>query len=163
MAVVKLKNVNYKYPLTEDYALKDISFEFEEGKFYGLIGENGGGKTTLCSLIRGLIPHFYHGELEGKAEVFGTDIRDHKAEELAVRIGYVFQNPFSQMSGVKNTVFEEIAMGLENLGVEKKEIMQKVEEVCRLLNIEELMDKNPNELSGGAAAESSLCFYYSNG
>lgn len=149
MAVVKLKNVNYKYPLTEDYALKDISFEFEEGKFYGLIGENGGGKTTLCSLIRGLIPHFYHGELEGKAEVFGTDIRDHKAEELAVRIGYVFQNPFSQMSGVKNTVFEEIAMGLENLGVEKKEILQKVEEVCRLLNIEELMDKNPNELSGG--------------
>lgn len=149
MAVVKLKDINYKYPLTKEYALKDISFEFEEGKFYGLIGENGGGKTTLCSLIRGLIPHFYHGELEGTAEVFGTDIRDHKAEELAVRIGYVFQNPFSQMSGVKNTVFEEIAMGLENLGVEKEEMIRKVEEVCRLLNIEELMDKNPNELSGG--------------
>lgn len=82
MAVVKLKDINYKYPLTKEYALKDISFEFEEGKFYGLIGENGGGKTTLCSLIRGLIPHFYHGELEGTAEVFGTDIRDHKAEEL---------------------------------------------------------------------------------
>ena len=66
-----------------------------------------------------------------------------------MRIGYVFQNPFSQMSGVKNTVFEEIAMGLENLGVEKEEMIRKVEDVCRLLNIEELMDKNPNELSGG--------------
>lgn len=149
MAVVKLKNINYKYPLTKEYALKDINFEFVEGKFYGLIGENGGGKTTLCSLIRGLIPHFYNGELEGTAEVFGTDIRDHKAEELAVRIGYVFQNPFSQMSGVKSTVFEEIAMGLENLGVEKVEMIRKVEEVCQLLNIEDLMDKNPNELSGG--------------
>lgn len=53
-----------------------------------------------------------------------------------MRIGYVFQNPFSQMSGVKNTVFEEIAMGLENLGVEKEEMIRKVEDVCRLLNIE---------------------------
>lgn len=149
MITVELKNVNYKYPLTEEYALEDISFSFEKGKFYGLIGENGGGKTTLCNLIRGLIPHFYRGELEGEAFVFGTDIKEHNAEELAVKIGYVFQNPFNQMSGIKTTVFEEVAMGLENLGVEKEEIIRKVEEVCHLLGIEELMEKNPNELSGG--------------
>lgn len=149
MVVAKLQNVNYKYPLTEEYALRDVSFAFEKGKFYGLIGENGGGKTTLCNLIRGLIPHFYSGELEGEVEVFGVDIKEHKAEELAVKIGYVFQNPFNQMSGVKSTVFEEIAMGLENLGLEKEEMIRKVEDVCRLLNIEELITKNPNELSGG--------------
>ncbi len=149
MIVANLQNVNYKYPLTKDYALKNINYKFESGKFYGLIGENGGGKTTLCNLLRGLIPHFYHGELEGKTEVFGIDIKKHKAEELAVKIGYVFQNPFNQMSGVKSTVFEEIAMGLENLGVEKEEIIRRVEDVCRLLHIEELITKNPNELSGG--------------
>ena len=149
MVVAELKNVNYKYPLTDNYALNDISFRFEEGKFYGLIGENGGGKTTLCNLIRGLIPHFYNGELEGSVRVFGTDIKEHNVEELAVKIGYVFQNPFNQMSGIKNTVFEEVAMGLENLGVEKSEIIQKVEDVLRLLGIEDLMTKNPNELSGG--------------
>lgn len=149
MIVAELKNINYKYPLTDDYALQNINFTFEEGKFYGLIGENGGGKTTLCNLIRGLIPHFYSGELEGTATVFGTDIKEHNVEELAVKIGYVFQNPFNQMSGIKSTVFEEVAMGLENLGVEKSEIIRKVEEVCRLLGIEELMTKNPNELSGG--------------
>lgn len=149
MVVAELKNVNYKYPLTDEYALKDINFQFEEGKFYGLIGENGGGKTTLCNLIRGLIPHFYNGELEGSVHVFGTDIKEHNVEELAVKIGYVFQNPFNQMSGIKSTVFEEVAMGLENLGVEKNEIIRKVEDVLELLGIGELMTKNPNELSGG--------------
>lgn len=149
MVVASLRNVRYKYPLTEKYALKDVTYEFEAGKFYGLIGENGGGKTTLCNLLRGLIPHFYNGELEGETVVFGVDIREQKAEELAVKIGYVFQNPFNQMSGVKSTVFEEIAMGLENLGVEKEEIIRKVEEVCKLLHIEELIARNPNELSGG--------------
>ena len=149
MVVAELKNVNYKYPLTDEYALKDINFQFEEGKFYGLIGENGGGKTTLCNLIRGLIPHFYNGELEGSVHVFGTDIKEHNVEELAVKIGYVFQTPFNQMSGIKSTVFEEVAMGLENLGVEKNEIIRKVEDVLELLGIGELMTKNPNELSGG--------------
>ena len=149
MTVVELKNVNYKYPLADEYALKDVSFQLEEGRFYGLIGENGGGKTTLCNLIRGLVPHFYRGELEGEARVFGMDSKEHNAEELAVRIGYVFQNPFNQMSGIKSTVFEEVAMGLENLGVEKEEIIRKVEEVCHFLGIEELMEKNPCELSGG--------------
>lgn len=57
MAVVKLKNINYRYPLTKEYALKDISFEFEEGKFYGLIGENGGGNDTEG---RGCVPPSQH-------------------------------------------------------------------------------------------------------
>lgn len=149
MVVAKLEHVSYKYPLTDEYALKDVNFQFEKGKFYGLLGENGGGKTTLCNLLRGLIPHFYNGELDGETDVFGINIKEHNAEELAVKIGYVFQNPFNQMSGIKTTVFEEIAMGLENLGMDKEAMIQKVIEVCELLGIEELMTKNPNELSGG--------------
>jgi len=149
MAKIELRNVTYKYPYTRDYALKDVSHTFEAGKFYGIIGENGGGKTTLCNLIRGLIPHFYKGKLKGDVIVDGIDIRDWDLNGLSAQIGYVFQNPFTQISGIKPTVFEEVAMGLENLGVPKEEIIRKVTEVCKLLKIEDLIKNNPNELSGG--------------
>jgi energy-coupling factor transport system ATP-binding protein len=149
MAKIELKNVTYKYPFTRDFVLKDITYTFDPGKFYGIIGENGGGKTTLCNLIRGLIPHFYKGKLKGDAIVNGTDIRDWDLGELSAQIGYVFENPFTQISGIKLTVFEEVAMGLENLGVPKEEIIEKVMNVCKLLKIEDLITNNPNELSGG--------------
>jgi energy-coupling factor transport system ATP-binding protein len=149
MAKIELRNVTYKYPYTKGLALKDITHSFESGKFYGIIGENGGGKTTLCNLIRGLIPHFYKGKLKGDVIVDGVDIRDWDLDELSAQIGYVFQNPFTQISGIKETVFEEVAMGLENLGVAKEEIIQKVTNVCKLLKIDDLIKNNPNELSGG--------------
>lgn len=149
MPIVEFKNVSYKYPLTKTCALKNINCTIEQGKFYGLIGENGGGKTTFCNLVRGLIPHFYNGTLEGEALVFGKDITQHDTAEISVKIGYVFQNPFTQISGIKETVFEEIAMGLENLGLPKDEIIAKVMDVCKLLKIEHLIKNNPNELSGG--------------
>lgn len=149
MAKIELRDVSYKYPLTKHYALKHINYEFETGKFYGVIGENGGGKTTLCNLIRGLIPHFYKGKLKGDVIVDGIDIRDWDMGELSARIGYVFQNPFTQISGIKKTVFEEVALGLENLGVPKEEIIDRVTDVCKMLEIEDLIEKNPNELSGG--------------
>lgn len=149
MAIIELKNVSYRYPLTKKYALRDVNYSFDSGKFYGIIGENGGGKTTLCNLIRGLIPHFYKGKLKGDVLVDGTDIRDWDLGELSARIGYVFQNPFTQISGIKRTVFEEVAIGLENLGVPKEEIIEKVSKVCTLLEIEDLIEKDPNKLSGG--------------
>ena len=149
MAKIELSNVSYKYPFTRNFALKDVSYSFESGKFYGIIGENGGGKTTLCNLMRGLVPHFYKGKLKGDVLVDGTDIRDWDLDELSAQIGYVFQNPFTQISGIKETVFEEVAMGLENLGVPKEEIIEKVSNVCKLLKIDDLIKNNPNELSGG--------------
>lgn len=149
MAIIKLQNVTYKYPLSENPCLKDINLELEEGKLYGLIGENGSGKTSLCNLIRGFIPHFFQGELEGTVEIFGKDIREYTLGELALKIGYIFQNPFNQISGVKDTVYEEVAYGLENFGVEREEIIRRVDEVLELTKIEQLKDKNPFELSGG--------------
>lgn len=149
MSFIELKNVSYKYPLSKNYAIKDLSFSFEKGKFYGIIGQNGGGKTTLCNLIRGLIPHFYQGDLSGDVIIDGVDVRSADIDALSTRIGYIFQNPFTQISGVKETVFEEIAMGLENLGVPKAEIIEKVIDVMKLLKIENLMQNNPNKLSGG--------------
>lgn len=149
MALIELENVTYHYPFCKTPALRDISFSFEEGVFYGVIGENGGGKTSLCNLLRGLIPHFYRGELEGRVTIDGTDVRAWDTGRLSARIGYVFQNPFTQISGIKATVFEEVAMGLENLGCPKREMVDRVLQICKLLGIEHLMEKNPNELSGG--------------
>lgn len=149
MACIELDNITYKYPLADDNAVENVTCRFEEGKFYGIIGENGGGKTTLCNIIRGLIPNFYKGSLTGSVKVLGKDLKEWKLSELSVKIGYVFQNPFTQISGIKETVFEEIGMGMENMGVPKKKIIEKVVHICRTLKIEELMEKNPNELSGG--------------
>ena len=149
MAFIELKNVSYKYPYTKNYALHDVTCSFEKGKFYGIIGENGGGKTTLCNLIRGLIPHFYLGKLTGECLIEGKDIRDWDTSKLCSQIGYVFQNPFTQISGIKSTVFKEVAIGLENLGVPKEEMIERVINVCEQLDIGHLIKNNPNTLSGG--------------
>lgn len=148
-AVIELKNVTYSYPLTDTPALKDFSCTIEEGKFYGVIGANGAGKTTLCSLIRGFAPDFFKGELSGDVLVYGQPTRAYAPGELSLKIGYVFQNPFNQISGVKDTLFEEVAFGLENFGVPVDEIEQRVTRVMELTNITDLAEKNPFELSGG--------------
>ena len=149
MAYIELKDVTYTYPLMKQPALKNITASFEHGKFYGVIGENAGGKTTLCNLIRGLIPHFYKGKLEGQALIEGEDIRTLDIDLLSTKIGYIFQNPFTQISGVRKTVFEEIALGLENLGMPREEMIEKVLHIAKLVHIENLLQNNPNALSGG--------------
>ncbi|MVP00697.1 energy-coupling factor ABC transporter ATP-binding protein [Paenibacillus lutrae] len=149
MSIITIKNLSYQYPISESDALKGVNLTIEEGKLYALVGANGGGKTTLCNVIRGFIPHFYKGDLRGEVLIDGKDIREWELGELAQKIGYVFQNPFTQISGVKDNVFEEIAFGLENLGMEPGLIVEKVDQVITMLGIDYLRDKNPFELSGG--------------
>lgn len=149
MSVITINNLSYQYPIVETDVLHDINISIEKGAFYAVIGSNGSGKTTFCNVIRGFIPHFYKGDLRGEVLIEGKDIRDWELGELSQKIGYVFQNPFTQISGVKETVFEEIAFGLENLGLEVEIIKEKVENVLKMLEIEYLQEKNPFELSGG--------------
>ncbi|MCV4235098.1 energy-coupling factor ABC transporter ATP-binding protein [Virgibacillus sp. LDC1] len=149
MSIITIKNLSYQYPISETDALKNVNVTIERGKLYALIGANGGGKTTLCNVIRGFIPHFYKGDLRGEVLIEGKDIREWEMGELSQKIGYVFQNPFTQISGVKDNVFEEIAFGLENLGMEPGLIREKVDQVIHMLEIDYLRDKNPFELSGG--------------
>ncbi len=155
-AVIELQNLSYTYPLTEAPVIKNMSFALEEGRFYGVIGENGAGKTTLCALLRGFAPSFYKGELEGKVLVDGKPTTEYGPGELSLRIGYVFQNPFNQISGVKDTVFEEVAFGLENFGVEVGEIERRVAAIMEKTNILHLAEKNPFELSGGQQQRMAL-------
>ena len=149
MGYFKIENVNYKYPLEDKQALKNINIEIKKGEFWAVIGKNGSGKTTFCNMLRRFVPDFYKGELTGKIMLEDKELKDYSQKELVQKIGFVFQNPFTQISGVKDTVFEEIAYGLENLGLEKEEIISKVEKILKMLEIEKLRDRNPYDLSGG--------------
>ena len=149
MGYLKLENVNYKYPLEEKNTLQNINIEIKKGEFWAVIGKNGSGKTTFCNMLRRFVPDFYKGELTGKITLEDKELKNYSQKELVQKIGFVFQNPFTQISGVKDTVFEEIAYGLENLGLEKEEIISRVEEILKLLEIEKLRDRNPYDLSGG--------------
>ena len=155
-AVIELKNVTYQYPLTEVPAIKDFSLSIEKGSFWGIIGPNGSGKTTLCAIMRGFIPSFYKGTLQGEVLVDGKRIDEYAEGEISLRVGYVFQNPFNQISGVKDTVFEEVAYGLENFGVSVAEIEDRVVRAMRLTDIEHLAMKKPFELSGGQQQRMAL-------
>lgn len=149
MSLLEIKNVTYKYPIGKENVLDGISFSIEKGEFVSIIGKNGSGKTTLCNILRGLIPHTHGGKISGQVLYEGKSFEEIGMGELSRLIGFVFQNPFIQISGVKETVFEEIAYGLENLGVEREEIISRVTEMIKLLKIEDLKDKHPAQLSGG--------------
>jgi energy-coupling factor transport system ATP-binding protein len=156
MAVLELKDVTFKYQLAKETILENISFSIEKGEFVALVGRNGVGKTTLCSIIRGLIPTFHTGTMSGQVLLNGLDINEMSIGDIALHIGFVFQNPFVQVSGVKQTVFEEVAYGLENLGVERSEIIRRVEEMLIQLNIDHLRSKHPMQLSGGQSQRVAL-------
>ena len=149
MGYFKIENVNYKYPLENKQVLKNINIEIKKGEFWAVIGKNGSGKTTFCNMLRRFVPDFYKGELTGKITLEDKELKDYSQKELVQKIGFVFQNPFTQISGVKDTVFDEIAYGLENLGLDKGEIISRVEKILKLLEIEKLRDRNPYDLSGG--------------
>lgn len=145
---IECKNVTYSYPLADTPAIENLNLKIEKGKLYGVVGKNGSGKTTLCSIMRGFAPSFYKGKIQGEVLIQGKPLTSYE-DQISRKIGYVFQNPFTQISGIKNTVFEEVAYGLENFGVEVSEIEEKVINIMKLTDILDLALKSPFELSGG--------------
>lgn len=149
MAFVNLKNVTYKYPLTDKPALQNINLQIKEGEFVAIVGPNGAGKSTLCYTLAGFAPHFFKGELGGTVEVAGKISNQSTLDEWVLNVGLAFQNPFNQISGAKYTVFEEIAFGLENIGIPRNEMKKRVEDAMTLTGITDLADRSPYSLSGG--------------
>ena len=147
--VLEMKDVHFKYLIGKEKVFDGISLKIYEGEFVAIAGKNGSGKTTLCNLLRGFIPHLNQGTLKGDILLRGESIPDTSLGDLADKIGYIFQNPFIQNSGIKDTVYEEIGFGLENLGTPRDIMIERIEETIKLLKIEDLKDKHPAELSGG--------------
>lgn len=147
MVALSLKDVKFKYEGSEALALNGLSLDVHKGEFVSLLGGNGSGKSTMCLLANGLIPHAVKGTLEGTVEVFGLDVRQHSVAELSTRVGIVFQEPESQLFCM--SVEEEVAFGPENLGVPREEIAERVEWALRLVGLSGMNDRSPHNLSGG--------------
>lgn len=149
MAIVNLQDVTYSYPLTETPALQNVTLQVNEGEFLAVIGPNGAGKSTLCYTLAGFVPHFFKGELTGLVEVLGQESLSSTLSEWVLNVGLAFQNPFNQISGAKYTVFEELAFGLENIGIPREEMKARVEAAMELTGIRDLAERSPYSLSGG--------------
>lgn len=149
MAIVNLESIKYEYPLTDSAALLNINLQINEGEFVAVIGPNGAGKSTLCYTIAGFVPHFFKGTLTGSVEVNGIESVKSNLSEWVQNVGLAFQNPFNQISGAKYTVFEEIAFGLENIGVPRDEMISRVKVAMKLTGISDLENRSPYSLSVG--------------
>lgn len=112
-----------------------------------LAGPSGCGKSTLLRAVNGLIPHMYSGEYSGDVKVAGASVKSSDMRELAQRVGFLFQNPENQI--FMFTVERDVAFGLENLGVPRTEMRDRVDEALRLLGIGDLAQRAPHELSDG--------------
>lgn len=149
MAKIVIENLKYKYPQTDKLALDDISFTIEPGEFIGIVGRNNAGKSTLCQALVGLVPLFYKGAYGGKVFIDDMEVAKSDISDMCRKIGIVFQNPFNQVTGSKTSVYEEIAFGLENIGIPRAEMIKRIDESMELLDISKYKDRNPFDLSGG--------------
>lgn len=148
--MVELKNVSFEYPSGNESGgnfLKDIDLNIKDGEFVLLTGPSGCGKSTIIRLINGLIPNYYEGKIEGKVSVDGETVSDKLLYELAGKMGTVFQNPRSQFFNVDTT--SELAFLCENMGMEKKDIISRIEDTVNGFGIEKLIDRDIFGLSGG--------------
>lgn len=145
--MIKIRELNFSYNGAEKPALHNINLTIEDGRFVLLTGASGGGKSTLCRVFNGLVPHFYGGKIGGRAEVQGMDILKTPPRELAKKVGMVFQDPENQL--VTADVEREIAFGLENLGYPKNLIARRIEEALDTAGIAHLRFARHQELSGG--------------
>lgn len=147
MAIIEIKNLSYTYPGATKPSINDVSINVEKGEFVLITGPSGCGKTTLCRCFNGLVPHFYQGELKGQVTVAGMDTSKHQTYEMAKYVGLVFQNPENQLFAL--SVEKDVAFGLENLGVPRKEMRERVDWALNLTGIYDLRERSPHEVSGG--------------
>jgi len=142
-----IKNLSFRYRIRPDYALRNISFEAQPGEVLLIAGSSGCGKTTLMRCINGLIPRSYRGELEGRVSLFGEDIKGKPLSAISQIVGTVLQDPERQILGSR--VKNEVAFGLENLGLPRDEILMRVDETLEYLGAVALKRRETFYLSGG--------------
>ncbi|MGE5141444.1 MAG: energy-coupling factor ABC transporter ATP-binding protein, partial [Rudaea sp.] len=144
-----LDRVTYTYPGSARPALSDISLEIVDGSFVGVVGASGAGKSTLCAALAGFIPHHFRGDLKGRVQIGDMETVSTPLTSLVTQVGLVFQNPFNQLTGARLTVAEEVAFGLENIGMPRQEMQARVEDVLTRVGLARLAARSPYALSGG--------------
>lgn len=147
--MLSLEQVTFRYLDTRRPALRDLTLAVPAGQICAVVGRAGAGKSTLCALCAGFIPQFYQGQVSGRVSVGGQDALALPVADLVRHVGLVGSNAFAQISGARFTVFEEIAFGLENLGLPREEIAERVGWAMELLGIAGLGERSPYALSGG--------------
>lgn len=148
-AIIEMECVSFSYGTAADgaYALKDIDLSVEEGTFVGLIGPSGAGKSTLASAITGAIPHHYRGRLFGSTLVAGLDTCEASLTDIAKVVGSVLQDIDAQM--VASVVEDELLFGLENFGIDHREIEGRIASALDAVGIADLRHREIATLSGG--------------
>lgn len=149
--IIKFENVSYSYPGDEKekglYAVKNLSFEINEGEFVAILGHNGSGKSTTAKLMNMILtPNDGKIFIDGKV-ITDKEMNDKDVLDVRKSIGMVFQNPDNQI--VATIVEEDVAFGPENLGVEPSEIRRRVDEALSIVNMTEYARHAPHKLSGG--------------
>ena len=149
--MLELQGATYRYAGYSTEVLKDVNLRLADGEIVGLVGPNEAGKSTLCLVASGLAPASVGGNLRGTLTLDGTPAAGLSTHELAERVVVGFQNPNTQRSGIAATVFEEIALGPMNLGLPVVETVARTREAIGRLNLEHLIERDPQRLSGGQA------------
>ncbi|MFF8398413.1 ABC transporter ATP-binding protein [Streptomyces sp. NPDC016172] len=145
--MIRFEDVSVTYDGAAEPTVRGIDFEVPEGELVLLAGPSGVGKSTVLGAVSGLVPHFTGGTLRGRVTVAGRDTRTHKPRELADVVGTVGQDPLSHF--VTDTVEDELAYGMESLGIAPDVMRRRVEETLDLLGLADLRDRPIATLSGG--------------
>ncbi len=163
--ILKIENLQYQYPsypgLNFPQLLNGINLTVNSGDFMVIMGKPETGKSTLLKIILSLIPRYTNGNIEGTVEYCGTPLNKYKPYDLIEKIGAVFQDPDEQIFTTScNT---EIAFALESLGMDREEMIKRVDLALKILGIENLRERNPATLSGGEKKKLLMaCLYAAN-
>lgn len=140
LAVVS--NLSYQYEAKSDKALDNVSFSVNKGEWLAVVGHNGSGKSTLAKLLIGL--YFAN---DGKITVHDMEMNEANVWDIRRHIGMVFQNPDNQFVGT--TVQDDVAFGLENAGIEREDMVERVHNALKKVRMEQFLNQEPHHLSGG--------------
>jgi energy-coupling factor transporter ATP-binding protein EcfA2 len=148
--IITVEDFSYSYRGTTKKVLDALSFSIEELECCGIIGPSEAGKTTLCYAIASVLPHYFSGGItEGQISTAGLDALSTHLDRVMKKVGLLIQNSGVFLSGIKPTVREEIAFSMENLGISRSEIVERLQSLTEELGIGHLAERDPMTLSGG--------------